>query len=266
MQSHPTLGPRPTVGTPHMEGEAEPTTSMASRKPSDGQGHGKGEAITTLGTMNTTTRTFLLTPHILTLSLPSLPRRLPEEGPRRLPEEGLRRLPEEGLRRLPEEGLRHLPEEGLRHLPEGGSRHLLEGGSRHLLEEGPRHLLEGGSRHLLEEGPRHLLEGGSRHLLEEGPRHLLEEGPRHLLEGGSRHLLEEGPRHLVLLGEGHLGRRPVARLEEDLRPLPAHLVVDHRSIPNHRRFPSASRALFHYRGCRGRLIPHLYPGGRVSYP
>ncbi len=207
---------------------------MASRKPSDGQGHGKGEAITTLGTMNTTTRTFLLTPHILTLSLPSLPRRLPEEGPRRLPEEGLRRLPEEGLRRLPEEGLRHLPEEGLRHLPEGGSRHLLEGGSRHLLEEGPRHLLE--------------------------------EGPRHLLEGGSRHLLEEGPRHLVLLGEGHLGRRPVARLEEDLRPLPAHLVVDHRSIPNHRRFPSASRALFHYRGCRGRLIPHLYPGGRVSYP
>ncbi len=183
---------------------------MASRKPSDGQGHGKGEAITTLGTMNTTTRTFLLTPHILTLSLPSLPRRLPEEGPRRLPEEGLRRLPEEGLRRLPEEGLRHLPEEGLRHLPEGGSRHLLE--------------------------------------------------------GGSRHLLEEGPRHLVLLGEGHLGRRPVARLEEDLRPLPAHLVVDHRSIPNHRRFPSASRALFHYRGCRGRLIPHLYPGGRVSYP
>ena len=218
MQSHPTLGPRPTVGTPHMEGEAEPTTSMASRKPSDGQGHGKGEAITTLGTMNTTTRTFLLTPHILTLSLPSLPRRLPEEGPRRLPEEGLRRLPEEGLRRLPEEGLRHLPEEGLRHLPEGGSRHLLE------------------------------------------------EGPRHLLEGGSRHLLEEGPRHLVLLGEGHLGRRPVARLEEDLRPLPAHLVVDHRSIPNHRRFPSASRALFHYRGCRGRLIPHLYPGGRVSYP
>ena len=234
MQSHPTLGPRPTVGTPHMEGEAEPTTSMASRKPSDGQGHGKGEAITTLGTMNTTTRTFLLTPHILTLSLPSLPRRLPEEGPRRLPEEGLRRLPEEGLRRLPEEGLRRLPEGGLRHLPEGGSRHLLE--------EGPRHLPEGGLRHLPE--------GGSRHLLEEGP----------------RHLLEEGPRHLVLLGEGHLGRRPVARLEEDLRPLPAHLVVDHRSIPNHRRFPSASRALFHYRGCRGRLIPHLYPGGRVSYP